>query len=59
MATPSELARFANWTGGFELMDVESNPGDTTITGLLRQKTDFSHLGYFRTSMTIDQNKPG
>ncbi len=59
MASYSGLAQYADWADGFELMDVESKPGDTTITGLLREKTEFSLRPYLRTSMTIDQNKPG
>jgi hypothetical protein len=58
MASPAILAQFANLTGGFELVDLESNPNDTTITVLLRQKTDVSYPRYFRTSMAIDQDKP-
>ena len=57
--SPAHLAQFANWTGGFELMDLESTPNDTTITVLLRQKTDVFPPCYFRTTMAIDQNKPG
>lgn len=28
--SPAELAELANWTGGFDLVDLESNPDDTT-----------------------------
>jgi hypothetical protein len=57
--SPAQVAQFANWTGGFEIMDLESTPNDTTITVLLRQKTDVFPPCYFRTTMAIDQNKPG
>ena len=40
-------------------MDLESTPNDTTISVLLRQKTDVCPPCYYRTTMVIDQNKPG
>jgi hypothetical protein len=58
MASANQIASFANWIGGFELVDLESNH-DTNITVLLRQKTDVSPPGYFRMSMAIDPGKPG
>lgn len=45
-ASAAQLARFANLTGGFELVELESNPDDTTITVLLRQRTDVSEYDF-------------
>jgi len=55
---PIQLVWMANWTGGFEFVDVEpgSEHSDTSITVLLKQKT---HPGYFRAKMEIDDEQPG
>jgi hypothetical protein len=59
-ASPTQLARMANWTGGFELVDLESSPdGDTAIAVLLQDKSTFARPGYFQVNMAIDDSKPG
>jgi hypothetical protein len=60
--SPTQLTRMANWTGGFELVDLESSPDDdTAITVLLQDKRKFIRPGfrYFQASMAIDDSKPG
>ncbi|KAE9378929.1 ClpP/crotonase [Stipitochalara longipes BDJ] len=56
---PTQLAWMANWTGGFELADIEPDfeHSDTSITVLLQQKK--THPGYFRAKMVIDDDQPG
>lgn len=60
LVSPTQLARMANWTGGFEPVDLEFNPNDDTeITVLLQEKGPDVRKGYFRASMAIDDEKPG
>lgn len=49
----------ANWTGGFEIADLESTHDDTSLAVLLQMKDDHSYGRYFRANMAIDQEKPG
>jgi Peptidase family S41 len=59
IVSPTHLARMANWTGGFDLVDLEPSPDDYTITVLLQDKGRFGSPGYFRAVMAIDEEKPG
>jgi len=59
-ASPTQLARMANWTGGFELVDLESSSDDdTAITVLLQDKSVLARPNYFQVDMAIDDSKPG
>jgi len=58
---PNQWTWMANWTGGFEVVDIEPEFGysDTSIAVLLQQKNRKGYPGYFRAKMVIDDQEPG
>jgi Peptidase family S41/N-terminal domain of Peptidase_S41 in eukaryotic IRBP len=56
--SPKFIAQMANWTGGFNLVDLESDPEDPSLTALL--KAEFGRFReYFRVTMAVDEEAPG